>query len=107
MTQDTILKQTIIEELGLRDLPREKKEKMLVKMTEVVLKRIYLETVESLSDADREELGKLLDKKAEPEKVEGFLKSKFEDYDGFVKKIVDDFKNEMKESMTQFENSKS
>ena len=97
MSQDTILQQSIIEELGLQNLPKEKQEDILVKMTEVLLKKIYLETFEKLGEADREELAKMLDgEEAEPEKVEAYLRTKIEDYDGFVKKIVEDFTEEMK-----------
>ena len=99
MPQDTILQQSIIEELGLQNLPKEKQEEILVKMTEVLLKKIYLETFEKLGEADREELAKMLDsEEAEPEKVEEYLRTKIEDYDGFVKKIVEDFTEEMKKT---------
>ena len=99
MTQDTILQQSIIEEMGLQNLPKEKQEDILVKMTEVLLKKIYLETFEKLGEADREELAKMLDGEgAEPEKVEGYLRGKIEDYDGFVKKIVEDFMADMKKT---------
>lgn len=99
MPQDTILQQSIIEELGLQNLPREKQEEVLVKMTEVLLKKIYLETFEKLGEADREELAKMLDREeAEPEKVEEYLRMKIEDYDGFVKKIVEEFTAEMKKT---------
>ncbi len=99
MPQDTILQKSIIEELGLENLPKEKQEEILVKMTEVLLKKIYLETFEKLAEADREELAKMLDTEgAEPEKVEMFLRGKIEDYDGFVKKIVEDFTAEMKKT---------
>ncbi len=98
MSQDTILQQSIIEELGLQNLPQEKQEEILVKMTEVLLKKIYLETFEKLEEADRVELGNMLDGEANPEKVEEYLRGKIEDYDGFVKKIVEDFKEEMKKT---------
>jgi uncharacterized protein YutE (UPF0331/DUF86 family) len=99
MPQDTILQQSIIEELGLQNLPQEKQEEILVKMTEVLLKKIYLETFEKLGEADRVELGNMLDKEdADPAKVEEYLRSKIEDYDGFVKKIVEEFKEEMKKT---------
>jgi hypothetical protein len=98
MPQDTILQQSIIEELGLQNLPKEKQEEILVKMTEVLLKKIYLETFEKLGEAERVELGNMLDKETEPEKVEEYLRSKIEDYDSFVKKVIEDFKEEMKKT---------
>lgn len=102
MAQDTILQQSIIEELGLKNLPQEKQEEILVKMTEVLLKKIYLETFEKLGEADRQELANMLDGEPEPEKVEEYLRGKIEDYDGFVKKVVEDFKEEMKKTTGDF-----
>jgi hypothetical protein len=99
MPQDTILQQSIIEELGLGNLPQEKQEENLVKMTEVLLKKIYLETFEKLGETDREELAKMLDtEEPNPEKIESYLRTKIEDYDGFVKSIVEEFKGEMKKT---------
>ncbi|MDD3487546.1 MAG: hypothetical protein PHF35_04205 [Candidatus Moranbacteria bacterium] len=98
MPQDTILKQSLVDELGLQDLPKEKQEEILVKMTEVLLKKIYLETFEKLGEKDREELADMLDGEPEPEKVEAFLREKIEDYDGFVKKVVEEFTEEMKKT---------
>ena len=51
--QNTIMQQTIIEELGLAELPQEKQEELLVKIGEVVMKRIYLETMENLKEKIR------------------------------------------------------
>lgn len=107
MPQDTILQQSIIEELGMQNLPKEKQEEILVKMTEVLLKKIYLETFEKLGEADREELAKILDGEgAEPEKVEEYLRTKIEDYEGFVKKIVEEFTEEMKKTTGDLGNIK-
>lgn len=105
MVQSSILQKTLIDELGLQDLPQEKKDEMLVQMAEVVLKRIYLSTYESLPEADQKEFGKMLDEESEPEKIETYLRGKFDDYDDFVKKIVEAFKEEMKDTMGQLENA--
>lgn len=96
MIQDTILQNSIIEELELQDLPKEKQEEILVKMTGVLLKKIYLETFEKLEQKDREELGKMLEGETRPEQVESFLRGKIENYDGFVKKIIEDFREDVK-----------
>lgn len=98
MPQDTILQQSIIEELGLQNLSQEKQEEILVRMMEVLLKKIYLETLEKLGESDRVEFGNMLDQESEPEKVEDYLRSKIEDYDGFVKNIVENFREEMKKT---------
>lgn len=90
------IKKTIIDELGLAELPEDKKEQLIIKMTEVVLKRIFVETMGKLSESDQDAYEKLIDENAEPEKLEEFLKGKISDYDGMVAKIIDDFKEEMK-----------
>lgn len=95
--QNTILQQTIIEELGLQDLPKEKQEELLVKIGEVVLKRIYLDTMERLEKEDQEKLVDLMEKN--PDDVEKFLTEKIPDYENFVKNVVDNFKSELKEDM--------
>src|SRR4030042_5886669 len=95
--KNTILQQTMIEELGLAELPKEKQEELLVKIGEVVMKRIYLDTMERLEKEDQEKLIDLMEKN--PEGVEDFLKEKIPDYEEFVKKIVEDFKKELKEDM--------
>ena len=102
MTQNTILKQTILDELGIADLPEERRERILVDMMEVILKRLYIETMEKLSKEDQDALMDLLDNKAEEAKVETFLREKIENYNDFVKKVVDEFKVELKEDIDSF-----
>ncbi len=98
MNNQTQLQQTLIDELGLSTLPPEKQEELLVKMTEVVLKRIFVETMEKLSEADQEEYSKMIDANAAPEEVEKYLTEKIANYDEMVKKVVEDFKNSLKQS---------
>jgi hypothetical protein len=96
MSNQVDIQKTIIEELGLSDLSREKQEKLVIKMTEAVLKRVFLETIEKLSVADQENFSQMIGNKAAPEQLEKFLSEKINDYDEMVKKIVEDFKEEMK-----------
>jgi hypothetical protein len=58
MTEKNSVQKTIIDELGLSDLPEDKKEQLVLKMTEAVLKRIFLETMEKLSEKEQEEYAK-------------------------------------------------
>ncbi|MFA5777816.1 MAG: DUF5663 domain-containing protein [Parcubacteria group bacterium] len=96
MDQDQI-KKTLMEELGLSDLPQDKQEELVIKMTEVLLKRIFLETMEKLDDSGKGEYQKLVESgEATPEQMEEFLKSKIANYDELVQKVVDEFKEEMK-----------
>ena len=96
MINQNQVQQTIIDELGLTDLPQEKQDQLLVRMTEVVLKRIFLETMEKLTESQQAEYEKLIDGDADPEQLEIFLKEKIANYDEMVVKVVTDFKEEMK-----------
>ncbi|MFA5925732.1 MAG: DUF5663 domain-containing protein [Parcubacteria group bacterium] len=103
MQNNSILKKNLIDELGLGALPQEKQDELIAKMGEVITKKIYLETMENLSETDKEELVKMLDAEAESEKIEEFLKGKIENYEEIVKKIIDDFKEEIKEAANKFD----
>jgi hypothetical protein len=98
MTNQNGIQQTIIDELGLSDLSQEKKDALLTKMMEVVLKRIFLETMEKLSEADQEAYSKMIDNNATPEELDVFLKEKIADYDQMIAGIIDGFKEEMKKT---------
>src|SRR4030066_271040 len=95
MTQDTILQQSIVEELGLQNLPEDKKEEVFAKMGDVLFKRILLETLEILNEEDQKKFGEMIDTKKSAEEVEEFLKSRIENYNEFVKKVTDDFRKEL------------
>jgi hypothetical protein len=89
----------LVEELGLSDLPKDKQEELLIKMTEVLLKRIFVETMERLNDVDRETYEKMMDENGDQEKISVFLREKVYNYDEMVEKIIFDFKKEMKEAI--------
>jgi ABC-type Fe3+-hydroxamate transport system substrate-binding protein len=95
MPQDTILQKTIIEELGMQNIPQDQQAELLTKMGDVLFKRILLETLEILSEEDQKIFGEMVDTKKSAEEVEEFLKSKIENYDEFVKKVADDFRKEL------------
>ncbi|MFA5961856.1 MAG: DUF5663 domain-containing protein [Parcubacteria group bacterium] len=96
MTDQAQLQKELLEELGLSSLPEDKQEEILIKMTEVLLKRIFVETMEKLSETDREAYEKMVDEKNDPEKIGEFLKEKVVNYDEMVQKIIIAFKEEMK-----------
>ena len=90
------IQKTLISDLGLSDLPADKKDQMLMKMTEVVLKRIFLETMEKLTDQDQDKYVKMVDEASDPEQLEEFIKDKISNYEDMVARIVADFVTEMK-----------
>jgi hypothetical protein len=93
---DQKIQANFMDELGLSGLSREKQEELLVKMTEVLLKRIFIETMEKLSESDQEQYAKIVEDKSSADRVESFLKEKIPNYEEMVKKVVEDFKAEMK-----------
>lgn len=90
------LQQELIDEFGLGVLTPEKQEEMIAKMTEVLMKRIFVDTMEKLGETGANEYEKLLETKPEQSQVEAFLKSKIVNYDEMVENIVAEFKMEMK-----------
>lgn len=99
MDQKSQIQKTILDELGLSDLPQNKKEQLLIKMTEVLLKRIFLETLEKLSENGREEYESLMANGASPRQVEEFLKANIQNYEELVEKVIKEFKDEMSKDL--------
>lgn len=93
------MSQSIIDRLGLQDLPEETQITLLTKMTESVLKRIAVEALTRLSDADQETLLGFQDRSATPEEVEKFLKEKLPDYEKIQDEVVRAFAEEMRETV--------
>lgn len=90
------LKQELITEFSLSVLPPEKQDEVISQMTEVLMKRIFVDTMEKLGETGMDEYEKLLERKPEQAQIEEFLKGKIPDYERMVEKIVADFKVEMK-----------
>ena len=99
MIQQSQIQKTLLDELGLTNLSQEKQEELVIKMTEVLLKRMFLETVEKLNEADQGAYAEMIEKKADPEEIEKFLTEKISNYDAMLEKIVADFKEEMKKGI--------
>lgn len=90
------IQEALIEELGFSGLAKDKQEESFIKMTEVLLKRIFVETMEKLSEADREEYERMVVEKINSREVSAFLRDRVYNYDEMVNKIISDFKEEMK-----------
>lgn len=96
MIQNSQIQKTLLDELGLSDLSRDKKERLLIKMTEVLLKRIFLETMGKLSERGRKEYESLVENGASPRQMEEFLKANIPDYEEIVREVIDELKEKMK-----------
>jgi len=89
----------IIQELGLEKLPEKRQNNILAKIGELILKKIFVETIDKLNDKDRRDFEKMLEKGETADNIEKFLNEKIEDYDRMVEKIVIKLKKEIKETM--------
>lgn len=90
------VKNAIMKELDLEGLSEERQNEIIIKMGEVVLKKVFIQTVEKLSDEDQVQFEKMLDEKKEPEEVEKFLNEKIPDFEEMVGKIVLQLKEDLK-----------
>ncbi len=89
----------IVRELGLESLPQEKKEEMLAKIGELLMKQIFLETMDRLGEEGATEYERLMESNPEQSAIESFLNEKIPGYNELIAKIVEDFKKEMKEAI--------
>jgi L-lactate utilization protein LutB len=92
---NSTMQNNLIEELELDKFPTDKQEEIIIKMTELVLKRMFLETMDKLSANDQELLGTMMEAQDEPEKIENFLQEKIENYDEMLQGIINKLKEEM------------
>ena len=88
----------IADTLGVTGSTDEKHLELVDKATDVILKKIFLDTIEKLSDADAESYAKLIEAESSPAEIQKFLSEKIPDYQGMAQKITDDFLKEMKEA---------
>lgn len=95
MDQDDKIIQKLMDEIGLSNLPEDKKEELTAKMGEVILKRMFAATMERLNTEDRGAYGEMLDKGAAPQEIEKFLREKIPDYEQAMERVAVDFRNEM------------
>jgi len=80
----------------LDGFPTDKQEMLVIKMTEVVLNRMFVETANKLSSIDQELLGEMLDKQVSPEEIEHFLKENIHNYSDLLQNIIIEIKEELK-----------
>jgi hypothetical protein len=93
-SQEKVLSQ-LVKDLGIDNLPQNQQNELIIKMTEVLLKRIFLETMEKLGQQGREEYEKMSQGDVEIQRVEAFFKERINNYDQMIDKIIEEFKEEM------------
>ncbi|EKE15848.1 MAG: hypothetical protein ACD_11C00103G0050 [uncultured bacterium] len=85
----------LVKDLKIESLPQDKQNKIIIKMTEALLKRIFIETMEAIGEKGRDEYEELLKKNSSPEELEKFFMERIKDYDEFMQKVIVDFKKEI------------
>lgn len=90
------IKSKLIQDLGLTGLSQEKQDELIVKMTEVILKKVFLATMERLEAKGQAQYAMLMENQSSAEDVDEFLKEKISDYEEMVEKIIKDLISEMK-----------
>jgi predicted nucleic acid-binding OB-fold protein len=96
MDEQTKIKKALLAELNLSDISEEKQDELLAKMGEVILKKIFIETVEKLDEVGRKHFSEMLNEERTVEEIEEFLKIKIPDYDIMVERIVKELKDKLK-----------
>lgn len=91
-------KEDIIKYLGLDRLTQEKQDEIMARIGGIILKKIFVETVEKLDETDRSEFERMLEEGADADSMEKFLNAKIENYDTLIVKIAEEVKEELKNS---------
>jgi len=89
----TTFQQNLISALGLDSLPQEKKDELLIKISEVVQQRIILRVLSELSEEDRQAFDGVLSAN-DDEKSLAFLQEKIPNFEAVVKDEIEKFRNE-------------
>lgn len=92
------MKEDIMQYLGLSKLSQDKQDEILAKIGEIILKKIFIETVDKLDQEDRVEFERMLKEGTDVESIEKFLNTKIENYDMIIGKIVEEIREDIKNS---------
>lgn len=86
---------SLIKELNLEGLPEDEQNKILEKIGEIVLKEMFVKTVDSLDEDGRKHFEKMLKEKSTPEEIEEFLKLKISNYEEILQDIMNNLKDDL------------
>lgn len=92
---DSILKQNIIQDLGIDRLPADEQEEALLSIGRIIFQGVLIRVMGLLGEKDKDEFDKLLTEKAdEEEAVLKFLQAKLPNLDEIVNNEIAMFKRE-------------
>ena len=90
------IQQQIAAALGIASLSDDKQKEIIEKATETLLKKLFLMTVEKLSDEDKKTYMELVEKEDDPKNIEKFLVEKIPDYEKMIEAATQEFITGMK-----------
>jgi hypothetical protein len=93
------LREELIKAFHLEGIPEDKRDELLEKMGEALVKRVFLATMEKLGDEGLKEYEALLERQAPAEEIEAFFEKQIPGYDVFVRDVATEFKEEMAKSL--------
>ncbi len=93
------LREELIKAFHLEQVPEDKRDELLEKMGEVLVKRVFLATMDKLGDDGVKEYEALLEREAKQEEIEAFFETKIPGYNVFVRDVATEFKEEMTKSL--------
>ncbi len=86
-----------LKEMGLGGLPEKEQGEMTLAVGRLLFESVLARALQELQPAEREELGKLLEKKQENDLVLEFLKARVPDLDKIAAEETEKLKQEIKE----------
>lgn len=87
----------IVKDLGLEKFSPEMQNDILEKIGELIIKKMFLATMDRLDSKSAGEFEKIVDEEKTPEEIEAFLREKIDGYDEMLEKIVVEVREELKE----------
>ena len=90
------IQENLMTELGLESLPMEKKQEVVIRLTEVVLEKIFLETLKKLKTDDQKNYRQMVKDRKSAEEIDGFAAEKIPNYEQMIMELIANFKEEMK-----------
>lgn len=85
----------LVDDLNLSSLDEKDKEALLSKLTEVVLKKVFVQAMEKIGKDGRDEYEVLMEKKPNSEEIKKFFSEKIENFDSLIEKTIEELRAEM------------
>lgn len=91
------INKNIVLTLGINSLPVEQQKEAMERLGSLVYQEVMLRVVDILTDEEKDELEKIIEKNADPEEMFGFLSLKISNLDQIVKEESEKLRTEATE----------